>query len=240
MNSEDRFIWHETHVVDVRDSAFASRLYREQRDVRSFLAFISDWKRLRLGCEIGSGYGRMTAVLCKFCEQVIGFEREVHFVHTSRILVPTAHFLPIESLSEVPSEAEAFDFVLTFTVLQHLNHLLLDRVSLEIGRILAHDGFLLICEETDPAVVTGFPNDPQAYCTIGRSVDTYAKLFETLDLLLTCPRRIERNSPRNSAGTYMLFRKSTGKKSDMPTGTPSVEPSPGVKQSPACTDFDVL
>lgn len=207
MVSQERFVWQERSVVSVRDSAFAARLYREQSDLRSFLTFLSHWQKLRSGCEIGSGYGRMTAVLTEFCECVTGFERESHFVETSRTLVPTANFILVETLNALRSRSAAFDFALTFTVLQHLSETDLQPICSEIVRILAPNGFLLICEETDLAMVPALPGEPQRYCTTGRSVEAYSELFRGLDLVMTRPRRIEPGSWRTNPGTYILFHK---------------------------------
>lgn len=202
-----RTIWQQQHVVDVRDAAFAARTYLEQRDVRAWLTRATGGRRVAAACEVGAGFGRLTVVLTEFADRVVGFEREPHFVQEASALHPTIRFTQVSSLDAIPVEPATMDLALTFTVLQHL----IDRVAAAtadgIARALKPGGHLLICEETDPAHVDGAVTDPNGMCTIGRPVDAYQRLFPSLSLLDTAPRRIEPTYPRPDVGTYMLFRK---------------------------------
>jgi SAM-dependent methyltransferase len=202
-----RVVWRQEHVVDVRDAAFAVRTYVEHQDVRTFLTRAVAGRRFAAACEVGAGYGRMTVVLTEFFDAVVGFEREPHFVEEAARLLPAIRFEQVDSLARLPASNESFDGVLTFTVLQHLT----DRVALdvagEIARILRPGGFLVICEETDPAHRAGAVDDPGGMCTIGRSVAGYQALFSGFTLLDTAPRRIEPTYERPDVGAYMLFLK---------------------------------
>ena len=207
MNCSSRAVWRPHHVVDVSDAAFATRTYLEQADIRAFLRRITGQTRLGTACEVGAGYGRMTMILPEFANNVMGVEREPHLVQEAAKLLPHIGFIQVESLTELPLENDSFEFVLTFTVLQHLIDPVLHQVTQEIGRILSPGAHLLICEETDADHRTGALDDPAGMCTIGRSVEEYQRFFPRLDLLETRPRRIEPTYPRANVGTYMLFRK---------------------------------
>jgi len=207
MTSPHRAIWQQQHVVDVRDAAFATRTYLEQKDVRAFMTRVTGTRRLRVACEVGAGYGRMTVVLSEFADRVIGLEREPHFVREAARLLPTISFVHVESLTELPVQTATIDFILTFTVLQHLIDPVVQATAQEIARILRPGGHLLICEETDPLLCDGAIDDPNGMCTIGRPVPVYQSFFASLALLATQPRRIEPTYPRGDVGTYMLFRK---------------------------------
>ena len=58
MDMQQRTVWQQEHVVDVREAAFALRTYFEHRDVRDFLTRAAGQRRLPAACEIGAGYGR--------------------------------------------------------------------------------------------------------------------------------------------------------------------------------------
>ncbi|WP_136417619.1 class I SAM-dependent methyltransferase [Herbaspirillum sp. ST 5-3] len=205
--SPQRVVWQQQHVVDVRDAAFAARTYREHADVRALIRNAVGAWRFQSACEVGAGFGRMTVVLTEFADRVTGFEREAHFVEEATRLLPNINFVQVGSLQELPAATASMDFVLTFTVLQHLTNPVAEATAKEILRILKPGGYLLICEETDPSHCDGATDDPNGMCTIGRPVPLYQRLFPTLELLATQPRRIEPTYPRDDVGTYMLFRK---------------------------------
>ena len=216
MTAHQRVVWKREHVVDVGEAAFSVRTYLEQRDVRALLAGVIDpgdqrdrqgQRRSRAACEVGAGYGRMTVVLTEFFDEVVGFEREPHFVEEAVRLLPTIRFQHVVSLTELPASDNAFDCALTFTVLQHLTDPVAAKTAGEISRILGPGGHLLICEETDPGHKSGAVDDPDGACTIGRPVSEYEMLFPAFTLLDTRPRRIEPTYPRSDVGTFMLFAK---------------------------------
>jgi SAM-dependent methyltransferase len=198
--------WTFDDVVDVNYPAFALRTYLEQADVRAYLRRISASRRIESACEIGCGDGRITVVLCEFASRVVGFERQPEFVEEARRLHPNIEVRQVNSLSELPETDNAFDVVLTFTVLQHLTHTAVVQAIAEIKRLVRPSWFVLLCEETDTSHVTGDLNDEGGRCPIGRSIRTYAQLLAPYQLITTSPRRIEPNYPRLDVGTYMLFQ----------------------------------
>jgi SAM-dependent methyltransferase len=202
-----RAVWRPEHVVNVRDAAYAARTYIEQRDVRELLVRVAGGSRSGAACEVGAGYGRMTVVLTEFFDDVTGFEREPHFVEEATRLLPAIRFERVDSLTGLPASNERFDFILTFTVLQHLTDGVVAAVADEITRILRPGGLLLTCELTDPSHRIGAIDDPDGMCVIGRPVAEYEALFHGLTLRETRPRRIEPTHPPSDVGTYMLFVK---------------------------------
>lgn len=197
--------WGVRDVVDVDVPAFALRTYLEQAGVRRFLARAGGGRRLRAAADIGCGYGRLLPVLGEFADRVAGFERQPEFASEATRLHPHAEIFRVTSLANLPSVDAAYDFVLTFTVLQHLVDRVAAEVAAEIRRLRAAGGHVLICEETDPAHVAGDVADPLGRCTIGRSAEAYSRLFAPLRLLDSAPRVVEPTYPRRDVGTYLLF-----------------------------------
>ncbi len=197
--------WTLRDVVDVDYPAFALRTYLEQAGVRRFLARASGGQRLRAAAEVGCGYGRLLPVLAEFAERVAGFERQPEFSAEAARLLPAAEISRVTSLANLPARDAGFEVVLTFPVLQHLVDRVAAAVAAEIVRLRAPSGHVLICEETDPAHLSGDVEDESGICTIGRSAATYARLFAPLRLLESAPRVIEPTYPRRDVGMYLLF-----------------------------------
>jgi SAM-dependent methyltransferase len=199
--------WEESEVVDAMTSAFVVRNYIEQSEVRRYVSRAGKATTLNSVADLGAGYGRMAMVLQEACEHVIAVEREPTFVERGRQLLPSIDFRQVWTLERVPIETDAVDFVLTFTVLQHLTDTALVGVVREITRIVPQGGFVLLCEETDGAYVDGDPANPDCHFTIGRTVQHYQAMMETFELVETSPRRLEPGYSRSNVGTYMLYRR---------------------------------
>lgn len=198
--------WTVGDVVNADLPAFALRTYLEQSDLRSFLQRANAIRPLESACELGCGYGRMTVVLGEFARQVVGFERQPPFVETARRLHPSFRFSAVEGLHALPAPDRSFDLVLTFTVLQHLTDRTLTAALAEVRRVLRPGGFVLLCEETDPASRFGDPNDESGFCVIGRSARDYGERLAPFRLLASAPRRVEPTYPAKDVGTYLLFQ----------------------------------
>ncbi len=197
--------WTPRDVVDVDFPAFALRTYLEQAGVRRFLETASGGRRLRAAAEVGCGYGRLLPVLGEFAGRVAGFERQAELAAEAARLHTAAQIFRVTSLANLPSVDASFDFVLSFTVLQHLVDRVAADAAAEMKRLRAPGGHVLICEETDPAQLAGDLVDPSGICTIGRSAESYARLFSPLRLHGSAPRTIEPTYPRRDVGTYLLF-----------------------------------
>jgi SAM-dependent methyltransferase len=201
-----RAVWRVEHVVNVRDAGFAARNYIEHQDLRRLLSTLAV-PRTGVACEVGAGYGRMAVVLTEFFDHVVAFEREPHFVEEGERLYPAIRFQQVQTLARLPAGDGQFDFILTFTVLQHLTDPVVADVAQEISRVLRPGGHLLVCELTDPSQTQGAIHDPDGMCVIGRPIEDYELLFRGLQPRSRVPRRVEPTCPETDVGTYMLFAK---------------------------------
>ena len=192
-------------VVDADIPAAAVRNYMEQSQLRSFLRYVSEQRTIEKACEIGCGYGRMTQLLPEFAHTAIGFEREPQFVQRASHLIPAVTFKQMNDPVDLDVPSADFDFVLTFTFLQHLTDVTAGLTVREIQRILKPAAYVLCCEETDSRLRNGDTDDPSGLCTIGRSIERYCEMFAPLVLVKSCPRQLEPGYPREEVGAYMLF-----------------------------------
>ncbi|NAS22087.1 methyltransferase domain-containing protein [Herbidospora sp. NEAU-GS84] len=199
--------WQDNQVVDVGPAEFASRMYREQTELRRYLRGLRGKGAMPRICDIGAGYGRISPVLQEFSPHVVAFERQKEFVLKGKALHPDVDFRHVNSLAHLPAEDEEFSFALTFTVLQHLaDHNVVEAIR-EIRRVILPLGHVLLCEESDGDYVSGSYDDPEGLFTIGRSVETYQEWMEGFDLIETSPRPVEITYNRTDVGHFMLFRK---------------------------------
>ena len=204
---DGRFHWTYEAVIDAVGPEALCRTYLEQRDVRIYLQEITKKRTLREAADIGSGFGRMTPVLSEFSSKALGFEREPALVDTACALNTNKaiEYRCIKSLSALPLLDGTIDFVLIFTVLQHLPDHLAGKVACEARRILSSTGFLLVVEQTDEFDTSGDISDESALIQRGRSVEKYEDLFKPLKLIKTSPRIVEPTYRVRHCGTYMLF-----------------------------------
>ena len=203
----DRKAWTPSDVVDAAGPPALLRNYLEQRDVRSYLQQAAAQTPIRRAYDIGCGFGRLTPVLCEAGADVVGFEREASLVTTAQALLPDLRFELVATLEQLPAASSSAEFVLTFTVLQHLPEAAAHNVIREMLRVLAPAGHALVVEETDPTLEAGDVARADRGYTRGRPVAWYAEALRPLELVATSPRRIEPGYPRTDVGTYMLFRR---------------------------------
>ena len=114
----------------------------------------------------------------------------------------------VPTLEHLPAESSSAEFILTFTVLQHMTDASARAAIGEIVRVLAPAGHLLVVEETNPRLEAGDAGRADLGYTRGRPVAWYAAALKPLALLATSPRRIEPGYPRQDVGTFMFFRRS--------------------------------
>jgi hypothetical protein len=146
-------------------------------------------------------------VLGEVATEIVGFEREPTFVAEARRLLPQFVFHQVEALSSLQASSGSFDFVMSFTVLQHIGDAETRQVVSELKR-LAEGGFVLLTEETDASFMDGVEGGG---VTKGRAVTTYQDWMKPFELILQFPRQIEPGYPRADVGTYMLFDGSAGR-----------------------------
>jgi len=203
----DRKTWTPGDVVDVTGPPALLRNYLEQRDVRTYLHKAAAHTPVHRAYDVGSGFGRLTPVLSEVAADVVGFEREASLVATARTLLPDLRFELVPTLEHLPAEPSSAEFILTFTVLQHMTDASSRAVIGEIQRLLAPAGHLLIVEETNPRLEAGDAARADLGYTRGRPVAWYVDALKPLALVATSSRRIEPGYPRQDVGTYMFFRR---------------------------------
>jgi SAM-dependent methyltransferase len=201
----ERKTWTPTDVVDVSGPPALLRNYLEQRDVRDYVQRAGTTTPITRAYDVGCGFGRLTPVLSEVASTTIGFEREASLLETARRLLPSLEFVQVESLEALPVEKASAQFVMTFTVLQHMPDTHAEAVIAEIMRVLAPGGHALLVEETDPALEAGDPALADVGYTRGRPWSWYGGRFAPLRLIRMGPRVIEPGYPRADVGTYMLF-----------------------------------
>jgi SAM-dependent methyltransferase len=201
----ERKTWTPSDVVDVSGPPALLRNYLEQRDVREYLQRAELTTPITRAYDVGCGFGRLTPVLSEFAPVVVGFEREASLLGTARQLLPLLEFVQVEGLESLPVPDVSAEFVMTFTVLQHMPDPRAEAVIREIARVLAPGGHVLVVEETDPGLEAGDVTHAEAGYTRGRPWSWYQARFAPLQLIRMGPRVIEPGYPRADVGTYMLF-----------------------------------
>jgi ubiquinone/menaquinone biosynthesis C-methylase UbiE len=102
-------------------------------------------KERKLAVEIGPGLGRISLALASEFDRVIGIDISQEMIERARELVPDprVEFVLGNGFDLGPIDTASADFVLTFTVLQHLNSpTLIEAYLREAARILKPGGVL--------------------------------------------------------------------------------------------------
>jgi SAM-dependent methyltransferase len=201
----ERRAWTPGDVVDVGGARALLRNYLEQRDVREYLQRAQRITPITRAYDVGCGFGRLTPVLSELASVVIGFEREASLLATARDLLPSLEFVEVATLETLPAPDASAEFVMTFTVLQHMPEAGAEAVMRELTRVLAPGGHVLVVEETDPTLEAGDAANAEAGYTRGRPWSWYQARLAPLRLIRMGPRVIEPGYPRADVGTYMLF-----------------------------------
>ncbi len=202
----ERKTWTPADVVDVSGPPALLRNYLEQRDVRRYVQRAAIGRPLQRAYDVGCGFGRLTPVLAEAAAHAVGFEREARLLATARQLLPALTFTDVTSLDALPAADASAQFVMTFTVLQHMPDGLAQRVLAEMRRVATPDAHLLLCEETDATLEAGDASAADLGYTRGRSVQWYAARLAPFRLVDTAPRVIEPGYPRADVGTFMFFQ----------------------------------
>jgi len=179
-----------------------ARTHIEHETIRRILSNRFSLHRRKKALEVGCGYGRNLPVLKEVFTQTFGLERDEELATIAANLhqdeSATVVRMP-KPLTRWPFDHGLFDFVMTFTVLQHLQAFEFEFFISEINRVTGPNATLLIVEETDETIV-----DPH---TTGRSIETYKLLFSEFEFINSLPRKVEKTFPKEDSGAYMLFQK---------------------------------
>jgi SAM-dependent methyltransferase len=201
----DRKTWTVTDVTDVFGPSAILRSYLEQRDVRRYLQRAAARTPIACAVDVGCGYGRLTPVLTECASRVIGCEREASLLAIARPLQPAVTFIECPTLATLPLADASAEFVMAFTVLQHMADAHAEAVLGDIRRIATPRAHLLLVEETDVTLEAGDPSQPDLGYTRGRAVGWYGDRLPGFTLVETSAREIEPGYPRPDVGTYMFF-----------------------------------
>ena len=208
IKTKGRYEWKFDSVIDSSSiPELCLRTYLEFRDVREYLEFVTSETKLSRIADVGCGFGRLIPLLAEFSPQVVGFEREKELLETARILLPDYSFVCVEDLSILKCDGPPFDFVLVFTVLQHLTDDKAEAVLREIKNITTPKSFILLCEQTDVSDVLGAIHDENALLQYGRLTSTYEEWLPSFTLIKTSQRINESTYRRSNIGMYMLFQR---------------------------------
>lgn len=204
-----RFKWTPVNVSATKLPKMVVRNYYEQRDTRAIIESLPT--RPVNAAEIGAGFGRLTLMLPDLCEHVTAFEREPSLADIARTMMPKVKVVKVATLTALPAPDLAFDFTMTFTVLQHIADKEARQVIEELRRISSR--YCLIVEDTDPNYHYRDKGD-LTHFTNGRSVSEYSQQMADFKLLLVKRRPMEpgygyANKPRPYVGHYMLFERQT-------------------------------
>lgn len=154
--------------------------------------------------EVGCGYGRNIHLLSEFWPRVHGFERDHLLAELAQYLCPYSTVRRVETLGQLPIGDGTMGFVLSYTVLQHLERDEALVACREIRRIAASGGFIVLCEETNPEN-RGEPRGG-AHGTFPRHVEEYEALLEMRREFVV--QRVAAPGSMRSPGHVMIFRAS--------------------------------
>jgi SAM-dependent methyltransferase len=126
--------------------ALFARHHYETSLIRRLLAN----KNVQRSLEFGCGYGRLSPTFASLSARHTAIDINPEALAAARAAYPDLDFQE-SSGGELPFADDTFDLVITWTVLQHVRPERIDGVLMEIMRVLAPEGRLLLCEETrDP------------------------------------------------------------------------------------------
>jgi ubiquinone/menaquinone biosynthesis C-methylase UbiE len=103
--------------------------------------------RVRCSLEFGCGFGRLTPTIAAIADAHVGVDINAEALAAARDAYPQFEFVHSDG-GDLPFPSEAFDLVVTWTVLQHVRPELIDKTLADILRVLSNDGRILLCEET--------------------------------------------------------------------------------------------
>lgn len=187
----DDYVWGSESVPDI-----SATDYHQYRTLRGLFADRTATEALEVGC----GYGRVLPWIAEATgAEVRGIDANPDAIETARRHYPGFRF-ETQNAADLSYAADAFDLVVTWTVLQHVPPDDFAGVTAEVKRVLAPDGWLLLCENT-----TGGEAGPSVWT---RSVEEYGETFPRCELRevheYACPHLGDRDEE------IMLFRATDG------------------------------
>lgn len=157
--------WEKRYVANFQRKAFLRTLRR-----------FPEVDGLR-GLEFGCGTGRWVKILAARGASMVGIDISEDVIARNRLMIPGADFRCVD-VTEEPPELEAYDFVLSITVLQHLPYEVQEKAFSALGAALKPQGSFVMLENIHDRARTVFP----------RSVDGWKSLAQSTGLRCTYAR----------------------------------------------------
>ncbi len=182
--------------------------YLDRRSIRRFLVRAAAERPLERALDIGCGYGRVTMVLAEFARDVVAVEREPHLVDLARLLLPGIRFVQQNSILSIPGVADvSCEFVMTFTVLQHMVDEDCLAVLAEIKRVCRLGGFVLLGEKYKPGDETENTTDRTQFLSKHRPLHVWQEWMAPFRLVEATDRPMQPLWRGATAGGLMFFQR---------------------------------
>lgn len=202
-----RYVFDKTAVAPLGPEGNVQS-YLDCQSIRRFLARAAAMRPLEWALDIGCGYGRVTMVLAEFARNVIAVEREPRLVELARSLLPEIRFFRQDSILRLPGiEDGSCDFVMTFTVLQHMVDEDCLAVLAEIKRVCRLGGFVLLAEKYKPGDETASKTDRSQFLSKHRPLDVWQEWMKPLRLVEAMDRPMQPLWKGAAAGGLMFFQR---------------------------------
>ena len=107
-------------------------------------------KNVQRSLEFGCGFGRLTPTFAGLSERHTAIDINPDALAAARAAYPDLEFSQSTG-ADLPFEDDAFDLVVTWTVLQHVPPRFIEATLAEIMRVTSPSGRVLLCEETRDA-----------------------------------------------------------------------------------------
>jgi ubiquinone/menaquinone biosynthesis C-methylase UbiE len=174
---------------------------RHQYEVQTICAVLAGSK-FRRSLEFGCGFGRLTPTFASFSAEHVAVDINPAAIAAARTAYPDLTFEAVDGRG-LPFGDGSFDFVATWTVLQHIPPERIDASLAELRRVLAPAGTVLLCEETRN------PGAPSQHCW-HRHSEFYELAFVPLGVAYSSYiEEIDRLPGLSSPGRVMLLVDST-------------------------------
>lgn len=102
---------------------------------------------VRSSLEVGCGFGRLSPTFASLSEDHTAVDINPDALAVAATAYPSLNFRQVEGTT-LPFADDAFDLVVSWTVVQHVPPPLVDELLDEILRVTAFGGRVLLCEET--------------------------------------------------------------------------------------------
>lgn len=96
--------------------------------------------------EVGCGYSRLTPFLLKYTDNLVSIDKEKKLIDLSKKLFPFFKYYCLDITKRNKYKIGKFDFILIFTVLQHISNKDIKKACEYISKLLTYNGYLLIYE----------------------------------------------------------------------------------------------